>query len=460
MFGTSGRTIRRFESSLEIDTYMVTQKITPMPCNDNLRCGGILYLSVEGTSGVKFMMDTFEPRGFRARVGPVPFLALATLSQTGMSFVQQGIVVMGVFFATIYHLTLAQMGLVTTALSLGIMTSMVIMGAVVDRIGPRRLLFAGSVLMSLLALGLLIVSGFYTLLILLYGLGVALAIAPASGTKAVFTAFQDRPRGMVMGIRQTGVPLGALLAASLLPRLIKGVGFHTVFWMFGIELVVLGWAFSGVMNAWPHRSLNGSSVRLNKELIRAVWPPSLVAVLLVSGQYLLLGFSLTDLHRVHHVSLVWAGLILAASQLGGGVGRVLTGIISDRIGGRRSPVIVWCGAVAAVMSWVVAILPVHVPLLILGVIWFVFGMGAVGWNALTMTWAGESVPAQNSGLAMSSVGTSAFLGSAIFPPLFGALVDSTHQFGLGWGLLGGVLSLAAILAWVFGRRSANASKLA
>lgn len=401
------------------------------------------------------MTRTFDPNGFHARVGPIPFLVLATLSQTGMSFVQQGIVVMGVFFATLYHLTLAQMGLVTTALSLGVMTSMVIMGAVADRIGPRRLLFFGSMAMALCSLGLLAVSGFYAFLALLYGLGVVLAIAPASGTKAVFTAFQGRSRGTVMGIRQTGVPIGALLAASLLPRLAEGPGFHFVFWFFAVELLLVGWVFSGVMRSSPSPAEKRTPDRSSLKIIRHIWRPALVAVLLVSGQYLLLGFSLSDLRQVHHISLAWAGVLVAISQLGGGIGRILTGFVSDHLGGRRTPVIVWCGVVAALMSWVVALLPEHVPYIALAIVWFVFGMGAVGWNALTMTWAGESVPSQHSGLAMSSIGTAAFLGSAIFPPLFGALVDATHHFSYGWGLLGIVPAVAALLAWRFGKQGTS-----
>ncbi len=395
---------------------------------------------------------TFDPEGFRARVGPIWFLTVATLSQTGMSFVQQGIVVMGVYFAVLYHLSLAQMGLVTTALSLGVMVSMVVMGAVADRYGPPRLLFWGALTMALLSLGLLIVSGFYGVLMVLFFLGMALAIAPASGTKAVFTAFQDRPRGMVMGIRQTGVPIGALLAASLLPRLVGADGFPTVFWLFAIELLVLGWTFAGVMGPWPKRPRSQHQEGFDWRLLGAIWRPGLIAVLMVSGQYLVLGFTLSDLHRVHHVSLADAGLVLATAQLGGGIGRVLTGIISDRLGGRRTPVIIACALTGALMAFVVALLPAHVPFLLLLVIWFVFGSGAVGWNALTMTWAGESVPARHAGFAMSSVGTSAFLGSAIFPPLFGAFVDATGHFNWGWALLGVVLLGAAGLTGLFSRQ--------
>lgn len=397
-------------------------------------------------------MRLFDAQGFPARVGPAAFLTVATVSQTGMSFVQQGIVVMGVFFAAIYHLTLAQMGLVTTALSLGVMASMVVMGGMADRIGPRRLLFWGSAAMSALSLVFVVVSGFYALLVLLFGLGAALAIVPASGTKAVFTAFRDRPRGMVMGIRQTGVPLGALLAASLLPR-IATEGLRPLFLIFAAELLVLGWIFSAVMPTYRLKPLQGVSPRLNRALIGRLWRPALVASLMVSGQYVLLGFSLTDLYRVHHVGLVAGGMVLAVAQLGGGVSRVMTGVVSDRLGGRRPPVIVGCAIAAALMAALVAVLPGAVPFWILVPIWFVFGMGAVGWNALTIAWAGESVPAHHSGLAMSGVGTAAFLGAAVFPPLFGALIDATHRFSLGWGALGMVLAFAGFLTWQFGKRS-------
>jgi MFS family permease len=418
---------------------------------DPLFCRGIPRRLSKANRGDFFMTSPFDPRGFRARVSPVPFLSIAVLSQTGMSFVQQGIVVMGVFFAALYGLTLAQMGLVTTFLSLGIMTSMVVMGAAADRFGPRRLLFAASAVMALFSLGLLLVSGFYALLILLYALGVVLAAVPATGTKAVFTAFQDRPRGMVMGIRQTGVPLGALLAASLLPRLAQsGSGLRPLFWLFAAELLVLGWLFAGVMPAGGRAARNRE--RFDWAVTARVWRPALVASLMVSGQYLLLGFSLSDLHRVHHIGLAAGGLILAASQLGGGIGRVLTGIVSDRLGGRRPPVIVGCALTAAAMAWVVAVLPGTVPVAVLVPVWFVFGMGAVGWNALTIAWAGESVPPERSGFAMSGVGTSAFLGSAVFPPLFGAFVDATHHFSWGFGLLGVVLAGAGFLTWRFGRQ--------
>ncbi|PSR26034.1 MAG: MFS transporter, partial [Sulfobacillus benefaciens] len=188
------------------------------------------------------MQKPFTRENFPAKVGPLPFLGLALISQTGMSFVQQGLVVLGVFFAAAYHLDLTDMGFITTALSLGVMVSMVFVGLAVDRVGPRMVLFWGALLMAVFTAALLVVHSYSRLLAVLFLVGMSLAIAPSAGTKAVFSAFAGRPRGLVMGIRQTGVPIGAALAAFLLPRVVPAFGLSSVFVLFSLELLVAGWA--------------------------------------------------------------------------------------------------------------------------------------------------------------------------------------------------------------------------
>ena len=186
------------------------------------------------------MQKPFTRENFPAKVGPLSFLGLALMSQTGMSFVQQGLMVLGVFFAAAYHLNLTAMGLITTALSLGVMVSMVFVGLMVDRIGPRMVLFWGTLLMAAFTAALLVVHSYASLLAVLFLVGMSLAVAPSAGTKAVFSAFAGRPRGLVMGIRQTGVPIGAALAAFLLPRLVPIFGLSPVFALFSV--VIMMWS--------------------------------------------------------------------------------------------------------------------------------------------------------------------------------------------------------------------------
>lgn len=394
------------------------------------------------------LQKPFSREGFPAPLGPIPFLSLALLSQTGMSFVQQGLVVLGIFFVSAYHLSLTQLGFVTSSLSLGIMISMVFIGLAVDRVGPRFVLSWGTLLMSGLSALLFNVHNYSWLLGTLFLLGISLASVPSAGTKAVFTAFADRPRGLVMGIRQSGVPIGAAIAALALPRFVRQFSLGSVFGLFAVELLICGWAFAAVIRPGNRIASTSEHVHLEHRHWLQLMQPLTVAFLMVSGQYILLTFTLPVLHQIHHLSLVRAGQILALSQIGAGLGRVILGQVSDRLGGRRPPVLAFAAALGAILSLIVGILPDTVPVWLMFGIWTLFGFGAVGWNALALTWAGESVPPSYSGFAMSLTGTVIFLGASISTPVFGFLVDTTHRFAYGWWMLSGILTLAAIVSWV------------
>ncbi|QQE80585.1 MFS transporter [Alicyclobacillus sp. SO9] len=392
------------------------------------------------------MEKVFSKQNFPARLHPAPFLGLAFLSQTGMSFVQQGLVVLGSFFAVAFQLSTAQLGLITTALSLGIMVSMVFVGMLVDRLGPRIVLFWGTCLMAGLALSLSTVRSFGALLGVLFLIGIALAIVPSSGTKAVFTAFAGRPRGMVMGIRQTGVPTGAAVAAFTLPQLVPHWGLPKVYVLFALGLLVFGWLFSVVMPRWHRQRDRANHIPMERQHWRSLLRPASVAFFMVSGQYILLTYSITELHQIHHVSLAVAGTILALSQIGGGAGRIVFGRWSDKLGGKRAPMLAFTGITGALLSFTVGLAPAATPLWVLFVLWLLFGVAAVGWNALALTWAGESVPSTHSGFAMSLTGSVVFLGSSVFSPLFGVVVDLTHRLSFGWWMLSILLLIAATIA--------------
>jgi MFS family permease len=384
-------------------------------------------------------------REFPARVGPVPYLGLALLSQTGMSFVQQGLIVLGAVFVNVYNLNLTQLGLVTTALSLGVMISMVFIGGMVDSRGPRTILFWGTVLMTGLSLLLLMTKSFAYLLVVLVLVGMALAIVPAAGTKAVFTAFQNRSRGLVMGIRQTGVPIGATLAAWLLPALAVRQGLHTIYEVFSLELLLTGWAFCTVMYAWCRKPRHTGWMPIERSELKHLLRPALTGFVMSAGQYIMLTYSITALQH-HHIDIEVAGIILAASQITGGAARILLGLLSDRVR-HRSKVISGVAVSGAMSALIVALLPMNTSLWVVSIVWVAFGFSAVGWNALVLTWAGESVSSSNSGAAMSLTGSFIFFGAAIFPPLFGAVVDLTHHYVFGWLMLVMILGFGAWVAF-------------
>lgn len=385
------------------------------------------------------MIGKREPA--RTSHAPWLLLGLATFSQVGMSFAQQGVAVLAVFIRQDLHLTLAEMGLLVSAMSLGVVTGQILSGLVIDNQGPRWVLFWGTLLAVVLASFLTLATTFSFWLLGLGVLGVALAAVPSAGTRTIFGAFDERLRGLVMGIRQTGVPVGSALAAALLPLLVAGVGLHRVWIGIAVLLALAGALFLLAMPRWrrpnPRQGASGS--------LRGLWGPLVLGLIMVSGQYSALTFMITNLHVREGWSIGAAGLALALVQVGGGMGRVGMGWWSDRIG-RRGPVIAALAVLASAMAFLVAWFPDRSPaILIIPVLWLL-GVGGVGWNGLLLTWAGERVGTRRAGQAMSWSGSAAFLGSAIYPPLFGLVVDRTHQYSIAWAGLGGWLLVGALLA--------------
>lgn len=389
----------------------------------------------------------FDPQGFKSPLGPVAFLAVATLSQTGAALIQQGVAVLAVYFRLTLHLNLTQMGTLVSAISLGMITGLLIGGSFVDRKGPRWLLFWGSLWAVFWALVMSTLRGYPSLLGGLFFLGVGLAAVPSAGNRAIFEMFSGHQRGTVMGIRQTGVPVGAALAAALLPGMVMLWGLSGVFKVLALIIGITGMAFLLAIPGRLHRAEQERPRQSWRELAPALGPMT-ITVLLVAGQYSSLVFSMTDLHVVYGWSLATAGLGLAVLQVGGGLGRIGLGWWSDHIGGRRAPAIAIATITGSIMALVVAWMPPDVSYFVMLPVLLLLGFGTVGWNSLALTWAGERVPAHRAGQAMSLGGATVFLGSTIYPPVFGWVVDTTHQFSVAWTGLSALLLIALIVVWV------------
>lgn len=389
-----------------------------------------------------------DPVAFPARVGPLTFLMLALLSQTTGSLAQQGTSVLGVFFAQRFHLSLASLGAVVAANNLGMMVGFTFTGTLSDRWGPRRLLLVGAVAMAL-ATGLTAVAGSLgTLLVGLFAMGVSLSVVPSAGSKAVFVAFRGRPRGVAIGVRQTGVPLGSALAAATLPYTVERFGLSAVFALLAGLLWAMGWVFAlQIPPAAPEPEARAVGRQSPRQLVRRLGWPLAVAALMAAGQYDLLTFTIPSLQALG-VNLVVGGLVLAAAQVGGGLGRIVLGLFSDRRGGSRAYYLIWLGLLGGAVAGVAAFLPARPPTAVLAALWLLFGLGAVGWNALVIVWAGERVPTPHAGWAMSLVATVVFMGAVAYPPLFGWIADRTHGYAASWLQLASCLVLAAGLAFV------------
>ncbi len=403
-------------------------------------------------------------------------LATATLSQFGGSVTQQGTVVLGVFFAAAYHLNLAQMGGVVSSLTLGLVVSGLIVGSLVDRFGPRRVLGACTVLLVTLAAAIGATHQLALTVALLFALGLALGSVPVSGTTAILTAWPRERRGLPMGVRQMAVPAGAMAAALALPALAARYGLHPLYFGFAALLAVGGIAFCAVLP--PHmvrppyaepspgllEGLDGlgelegarpgdfrtmaGAVRtpLRREVPR-IAVPALAGFLMVWGQYALVTYTIPFLRDGHGINVAAAGILLAVSQGGAAVARMALGHISDRLDGRRDLVLTATAICGAALACVLAVLPRDVAIFWLAPLWLLLGAAMVGWNALMLTWAGERVSLGNAGAAIGLTTSALLLGATISAPAFGLIVEVSHSYRVAWLALGAILAAVAALLW-------------
>lgn len=392
----------------------------------------------------------------RAGASAYAILAGATLTQIGASFAQQGLAILAFAMGAADHMGLVGTGVLAAAITLGMAVSMLPSGAAADRLGIAGTALVGGLgVAAMLVVVHLVVPGSVPLLIAaLAGVGVFTALVPMSGSRAVMLAFPPKVRGVAMGIRQAGVTVGAALAAATLPSLESHWGLKGTLSGMGVPALVFAVCLAGI-SWWTLRrdaKVTGPSDGarpVSGDLIRAMhgaFPVAVVGGLLSAGQYVALAYLIPFLHASGE-SIFVAGLVLSLVQVGGTVGRVLFGAISDRRGGERGRVVAWIAVLGC--AGLVAV-PVSVslgaPAAVLDGLAVVLGFGIVGWNALCLTWGAERAEKSAQGTAMGMVGAVIFLGATIWPPLFGTVVAAWHSYLSAWGMVAVLYALAAWLA--------------
>lgn len=357
-------------------------------------------------------------------------LAGASVAQAAVSLVNFGLPAIGPELLTDYDLTLFELGAVLSAGLLGAGVALIGAGVLVDRIGARRSMLAGTAL-GTVGLALAAAAGSKHLLFwALVVFGVGSAVVPIAGTGALFRAYPPARRGWALGVRQTAVPVGGAIAAVAYPALYALGGTGLTLALSAAAVAVSGlWFALGLPAEEPHVVRRRG--RALGEILRA---PGLTTLLAVAACYIvvlqaLLAYLVPAVRESGHSELTatvaYFGVNVAAI-----VARIVWGSVADRGGGaRRVRTLVEVGIVAAIGALVFA-LALHGGAFAVVLAAMVFGLGALGWNALIYVSAGERVDPSLAGRSVAVAATVVFVLSGVATPLLGALVDA-----LGWDVL-------------------------
>ncbi|MEV0676704.1 MFS transporter [Actinosynnema sp. NPDC050436] len=328
-----------------------------------------------------------------------------------------------------FDLTLPQVGLLLGAVNLGTALALVPWGAAADRRGERLVMTVGGA-GAALSLAVAVVGGPVVAGLALVGAGLFGASVNAASGRAVMTWFPADRRGLAMGIRQTATPLGAALAAAVLPSVAIAAGVPAAFLALAAFTAFVAAAVAVLVREppWADRTAGTGGGTTVGAMVRdpALLRLSAASALLVVPQFTAAALVVELLHDHRGVAVGTAAALLAASQVLGGLGRLGTGAWSDRTQDRVGPLKAMGVAIAAGFAATAALVD-HAPVPLLAAVLVPTAALALAWNGLALTATAELAPPGRSGTALGVQNTANYLSATVTPPVAGWLAATT-----GW----------------------------
>lgn len=380
-------------------------------------------------------------------------LGMTTLGQAAANILASAFGPLAPFLQNDLHMSRAEVGLISTAVFLTAAPSALFGGRAADRVGERRVLILSGVLGALAALAVSWSSGFWSLVIGCLALGLGNGMQNPAGSAAVMRWFPQSQRGFAMGIRQTGVPIGGILAAGVAPILALHYGWRSAYLAGGL-LSVIGAVLIIVAYFDPPRKkiAGAATMRSFRDLMRdrQLLLLALIFNCQVFTQMAATTYFVLFLHETFRVSVVTAGALFVVVNVAAMVARIGWGLVSDRrFQGKRRPVLVIIVALTVCSTLGAALIPSHTPLWLVGVLAILFGISAFAWTGILGTLVIEIVGAESAGTAISLVQGLSMPATLLAPPLFGLLADETGSYRASWLVLTviGLIGLIT-LRWV------------
>jgi sugar phosphate permease len=347
----------------------------------------------------------------------------------------------------------------TSAIYLGYILMAIPWGRLADSIGPGKVMLVAPLIQGIAYLGFSQAPSFLFALTAVFIAGIGYGAVTSSTVKGLVYWFPARMRATAIGIKQTGAPLGGALAALALPALSLAFTWRVSAGTVGIAVVASAITCFLIYRDFPRQGSPGTDAPQKRGgLVQVLKNRDIMLVSFISIVYGMVEFCMTTylvlyIKETFLFTAVVAGTFLALAQICGGSGRILWGIVSDRImGGRRREVLILIGIVAASMLLFLSLRAAMMPIWLLYVIMALLGVSGMGWLGVQLTLVSELA---GSGLAATGSAvtvTISCIGNLIGPPIFGYLVDVTQSYTLSLRLLGFCTIAAALLLFLVRER--------
>jgi len=274
------------------------------------------------------------------------------------------------FIRDAFLLSNTQAGLAVTAYTIASGVTNAPLGVLADRVGARRVIVGGLVLVGLSSIAIGLAGSYLLLLAGLLIMGVASGTYHAPASALIAETFSFARRGVALGTHTTAGHL-AFFAAPLLAGILAANGSWRVPYIaFAIAplacaFLVLRVAPPGVRATERHEWLaTFTDVGRVARTVGSLVSISILAQVLLSSALAFLTLYLVD---ARGVSPAIAAALFGVPQLAGLVAAPLSGILSDRFG--RPAVLLGALFVSGPAAWLLIAMPIElavVPLLLIG----------------------------------------------------------------------------------------------
>lgn len=348
--------------------------------------------------------------------------------------------------------------LLVSAPIVGLLLTLIAWGAAADRYGERVVIVSGvGVSAGLLAVASF-VPGTVALGVLFVFAGAFAASVNAASGRVVMGWFPVTERGLAMGTRQTAQPVGVALAALGLPVLAHAHGAHHAL-LFPALLCAIAAALVFLLVSDPPRPAAAAAAaaparspyRGSSDLPRV----HLASAMLVVPQFAVSAFTLVYLVGERGWDPAVAGRMIFGFQVAGAVGRVVTGIWSDRVRSRLRPMRQLAVASACLMLLIALGAATGSVVVVLG--FAVAAVVTVADNGLAYTSVAELAGRNWSGRALGVQNTVQNLAAVATAPLLAAVIGDT-RYALGFALVAVFPVLAVPLTPVRAERRRSAAQ--
>lgn len=367
--------------------------------------------------------------------------------QVAASIIYYSIFAATPFFRDEFGLSGFYVGLVVTSLTLGYAVFLLPLGAITDRFGERRTLFVGLLGLSVGALLVSMAWSYPTLLLAAFLLGSLYGTAMPGTNKAIFDNIEAGRQNLAIGIKQVGVTAGSGISALFVTSIAGVLFWQAGFWIAaGVGLLV------AVVFVVGYRTDSESGTASYPDFRRLAQNKpyrslTIAGFFLGAGLFTTTGYTILYMDESIGSTVAYGGVVLAALQVSGSVGRVITGWLADALPGepRRSiGTILLVQTIAGVLLFVAVALADGVLLAtaaLIGLGFFVLGFTGVYYSCMATLVSPEEMGGATGGgqLALTS-------GALLAPPAFGYLAD-TFGYRAAWLLLAGLgcLSIAFVI---------------